>query len=233
MRKRDKAILKSNLERSLLVYAGAAGAAGAGVLALASPADARIVYTPADAKIGNGISIDPNHDGTVDFTLQILSGENGSSADFALVAYSSVAHQNGVVATPEGPFARALPSGAQIGPKRQFTEDEAVLFDELIKFGNSNTRFTYWTGPWAKGGQGVRNRYLGLKFKINGKDHFGWAKISTAPPFSGDVLKGYAYETKANKPIVAGDKGTGASLGHLALGAHRLSAWRRPVATEK
>lgn len=219
--KKRAAALTTILERNLKNYATAAGAAGVGALALAQPAAAKVVFTPADAKIGNGIGIDLNHDGVVDFTLQILSGGNGSSEDFALVAYSSIAHQNGVVATPQGPYARALRAGDKIGPKRKFTEDEAVLFDRLVKF-RSSSRFTYWTGPWAHDGQGVKNRYLGLRFKINGEVHFGWARISGAPPFSGDVLKSYAYETVASRAIIAGDKG--ASLGQLARGVSAKKA---------
>jgi hypothetical protein len=50
------------------------------------------------------------------------------------------------------------------------------------------------------------------------------------------VLTGYAYETVANKSIVAG-KTKGAdvvavqlvSLGHLAQGASAISAWRTPT----
>jgi hypothetical protein len=57
-------------------------------------------------------------------------------------------------------------------------------------------------GRWPN----VKDRYLGLEFKINGKIHYGWARLSvqvnktkiTATP------TGYAYETIPNKPIAAG-----------------------------
>jgi len=83
------------------------------------------------------------------------------------------------------------------------------------------------------GGKGVKNRYLGLKFKAGGRFHFGWARISVkrAPPLLRvtAVLSGYAYETVPGKPIIAGktkspdvialpvDTEAG-TLGHLALG---------------
>jgi hypothetical protein len=87
-------------------------------------------------------------------------------------------------------------------------------------------------GPWAN----VANRYLGLKFQIKGKTHYGWARM-TVKLSRADItatLTGYAYETIPNRPIVAGKtKGPDvitvqpASLGHLAAGAAAIPAWRR------
>ena len=65
-------------------------------------------------------------------------------------------------------------------------------------------------GQWVGKGSGVRNRYLGLKFVIHGKVHYGWARVSVTlghrrqyEDATGTVT-GYAYETIPNKPIVAG-----------------------------
>jgi hypothetical protein len=87
------------------------------------------------------------------------------------------------------------------------------------------------TGPWAD----VQNRYLGLKFKIKGESHYGWARLNVqlnGGPITG-TLTGYAYETIPNKPIIAG-KTHGkdeATLGHLATGASAIPAWRvKPTA---
>jgi hypothetical protein len=81
------------------------------------------------------------------------------------------------------------------------------------------------SGQWIN----VTNRYLGLKFKIDGKFHYGWArlnvKVARHPPSILVTLTGYAYETIPNKPIIAGKtKGPDvitvqpATLGKLALG---------------
>jgi hypothetical protein len=53
------------------MYALAAGAAGVGVLALAQPVEAKIVYTPAHRVIGPDMKylLDLNHDGLTDFTI--------------------------------------------------------------------------------------------------------------------------------------------------------------------
>ena len=88
----------------------------------------------------------------------------------------------------------------------------------------------YFHGHWVN----VKNRYLGLKFQIKGKTHYGWARLSVqAISQISATLTGYAYETIANKPIIAG-KTNGpdvitvqpASLGHLAAGASAIPVWR-------
>ena len=88
-------------------------------------------------------------------------------------------------------------------------------------------------------GSNVSNRYLGLKFTINGKTHYGWARLNVSFQINQGrgtlkaTLTGYAYETIPNKAIVAGrTKGPDvvtlepASLGHLARGASAIPAWR-------
>ena len=110
-----------------------------------------------------------------------------------------------------------------------------------------------WRGPWANGGRGVKNRYLGVKFTSGGKVHFGWARITiTIPDPNRKVFKvllsGYAYDTIPGKAIIAGqtkalttmqsspmkfwriptpDAPQLPMLGALALGVPGLSIWRR------
>jgi hypothetical protein len=74
----------------------------------------------------------------------------------------------------------------------------------------------------------VKNRYLGVMFKIKGKIHYGWARLSVQVQFPLTItatLTGYAYETIPNKAIIAGKtKGPEdtaeqtATRGRLALG---------------
>jgi hypothetical protein len=93
----------------------------------------------------------------------------------------------------------------------------------------------------------VTNGYLGLKFTVKGKIHYGWARLTVqvlGRAFIKATLTGYAYETIPNKAIIAGrTNGSNdnsvdpvvlaaptpqpASLGMLALGAHGVPLWRR------
>jgi len=72
---------------------------------------------------------------------------------------------------------------------------------------------------------------MGIRFKIKGKSHFGWARLSVTEAAIGPAyhriyatLTGYAYETIPNKPIIAGRTHgpdvilKRATLGALALG---------------
>ncbi len=102
-------------------------------------------------------------------------------------------------------------------------------------------------GAWLK----VDKAYLGLKFVIKGKVHYGWARVRMTHVYLDAILTGYAYETIPNKPIYTwplretndveeSDRGPGASLtnpipdapqpaslGMLALGAQGVPLWRR------
>jgi hypothetical protein len=124
---------------------------------------------------------------------------------------------------PRGPGPAPLPKGAVIGPGLTL-DGNATCMGFMLSW--------YSTGPWL----GLKDRYLGFEFYIDGQKHYGWARLSMQDFFCylciGRIL-GYAYETVPGKPIVAGDEGntTDASveptLGALALGAPALDLWRR------
>ena len=70
--RRKRSLLSAAMESRLLSYTAAASAAGVGTLILAQPAQAKVVYTPANIKIvqnGGLITFDLNHDGIPDFGL--------------------------------------------------------------------------------------------------------------------------------------------------------------------
>lgn len=211
-----------------------------GVLALAQPAEGEIIYTAAHRVIGRNSSynLDLNHDGMTDFILT-----NRYSCDIGGCFYDfggfGAGSGNGIAVGPDY-LARALRPGARIGFNQHFLSGNRQLVSV----------FHYSTGKYRQGGYwvNVSNRYLGLKFKIKGKFHFGWARLSVKvqkAKITG-TLTGYAYETIPNKAIIAGEtKGPEessieqsnsalkaptperATLGLLALGSPALSIWRR------
>ena len=231
LRPRKTARISDSIHRQLNMYALAASAAGVGMLALAEPAEAKIVYTPTHEKLIGNVPIDLNHGGKADMRFANLGGgRSGSYYSFLSARYANLSTTPEFVDTGKG-FAVALHAGEQIGPQRQF-RSAGVLWNEKVihSFTNHSTRTT-WSGQWANGGKGLKDRYLGIKFAINGKFHYGWARVSVTISESKvtSLLTGYAYETIPNKPIVAGktkgsdivavqpDAGQG-SLGRLALG---------------
>lgn len=216
------------------MYALAASAAGVGVLALARPAEAKIVYTPAHKNFSQypPLGLDLNHDGTVDFYLA-LGGEATSDGlrSYALVyPPRGFQSENQDVATAKGGFepAVALRAGSRIGPGRLFGSYD-LLVEHFSRFGKDGSGSNVWADQWANGGNGLKDRYLGLKFVINGQTHYGWARVTvttSGKTFITATLTGYAYETISNKPIIASKtKGKDVmtvqrgGLGQLAAGA--------------
>jgi hypothetical protein len=248
--------LSTNLDKNLVSYAIAAGAAGVGLLALAQPADAKIVYTPAHKNIGTKTFIDLNHDGINDFKITLIRtshceggctttglrhGTAFNATYFFLNAFG-VAKDNQVYG--QGKLASALPAGVQVGPKSKFPGGNLMA---EVNAASGNRQGS--SGAWVGTGDGVQHKFLGLKFKIEGKIHFGWARFNVTVPAQGATIQatltGYAYETVPNKPIITGKtKGPEAdgeatsasvsvplpalaSLGLLARGCSGLVAWRR------
>jgi hypothetical protein len=225
LRPRKTATLSESLQRQLNMYALAASAAGVGILALSVPAEAEIVYTPAHHKIthGGSFKIDLNHDGITDFTL-INTFSTTTSTFRSNLSIRPAAGNGGEGWTGDRPYASALKLGAAIGPADYFPGKQMASV-------NVGPAEVYYVGSWVN----VKNRYVGLRFKIKGKIHYGWARLSVQVENHRVVgtLTGYAYETVAGKPIKAGqikDEDDAliqpASLGHLARGASALSAWR-------
>jgi len=128
----------------------------------------------------------------------------------------------------------ALRAGAAISSRQQkLYAGGTMIRNEVLASG----------GWWAQ----VWNRYLGLKFEINGNTHWGWARLTVRNRNGEDItatLTGYAYETVAYKGIIAGkthgndDDPVGksainqngprhATLGHLAAGIPALANSRQ------
>lgn len=219
------------------------------MLALSEPTEAKIIYTPAHVTIGVGQSykLDLNHDGITDFTLMDTKRSGDSTAFYSL--FERPAGGNAVVARYDHNhlfrLAKALWRGARIQAGRPFYDGYALMASVLYGPGGTASY-----GSWVN----VRGRYLGLRFKINGQTHYGWARLSVNLGGQGRgvtaILTGYAYETIPDKSIIAGEtKGPDdnsidgpdvaltapapkrATLGALALGTPGLSIWRREDST--
>lgn len=223
----------AGLEKSLSAYASAAAAAGVSLLALAPSADAKIVYTPANITIpinGGPVFIDLNHDGTADFSFsQTLATFVDSRPTRLRVGGKNPSNQvwgKGIlgVRSSYGVFASALRKGFKVRPNKSYFQKAPgwVMF---------SAGGTYYGGASYGQWLNTQHRFLGVKFMAGSQIHYGWARFTVAATAT---LTGYAYETIANKPIIAGKtKGPDVitlepvTLGHLAQGASVVAAWRR------
>jgi hypothetical protein len=191
--------LSDSLHRQLNAYAIAASAAGVGILALAQPAEARIIYTKDQKVIGrhalHAYNIDLNHDGINDFSL---TWTDLTSAYRLLLQVGGFGSRNQVVGAG---YAQALQAGSTIGPKRPFWSGFLMVEAK----GSKKSDYTSFSGGWVNS-QHVQNGYLGFRFPIKGKLHYGWARCTVRTSTNGatTILHGFAYETIANKAIIAG-----------------------------
>ena len=237
--------LPVSVHHQLNMYAIAAGAAGVGMLALVQPVQGKIVYTAAHNSVLPSINLDLNHDGIADFRLCRSdnayrctgTGPFRPPGFFSALLARPMNKLNGVVGQGSFDFAAALVAGKPIGGKRAFPTGDSVM----AAFSESGPSSIY-AGPWLN----VTKRYLGLKFVIKGKIHYGWARLNVHWKYPQKaILTGYAYETIPNKAIIAGatkevddenqpadvsfntNAPEPATVGMLALGAPGLSIWRR------
>jgi hypothetical protein len=221
-----------SLHQRLNSYALAASAAGVGMLALAQPAEAKIIYTPAHKRVQfyHRLVIDLNHDGVPDFAL---SEHVTSLTTYVGLSLDVITKPSGNKVVGKKIYASDLRAGVKIDGSQPFLSGVDAMAANFCT--RTNQKCGFYLGPWANGGKGVRGRYLGLKFVVHGHTHYGWARFNVSVSLAklSATLTGYAYETIPNKPIIAG-KTHGkdvitvepASLGHLARGASAIPAWR-------
>jgi hypothetical protein len=242
-----RSISNHQLQHRLNLYALAAGAAGVSMIALATPSEAEVIYTPAHASLGckGTYGIDLNQDGVADFTLQNACKVQhvGFYTFFSDLISVTPAHQNKVVISSAFNFAAALSSGTKIGENHgQRAQSNNALMART--YGYNNESQPYYYGPWLR----ASSRYLGLEFQINGETHYGWARLSVKWNHREHLLSigrtGFAYETEPNTPILAGQtkeevnansaepgnatpaRAAQNRLGVLALGATGVPLWR-------
>jgi hypothetical protein len=246
---RSAATLSTKTDKRLLGYVTAATAAGVGALAMAQPAEAKIVYTPAHIPItynGPPVQVDLNHDGIIDFSFIAASGTceharkqihklGCSFGSFYAVAVQT-GNEIGSSQTFNGAQCAALIHASRlIGPGKKFKSSEAELHGA---FGTSG----FFASECPFTGRGNSGGFLGLKFVVGSNTYYGWALVQLTT--TGPVLGGYAYENTPGASIAAGaTKGADeadasqapalttpkpATLGLLANGARALPFWRRP-----
>src|SRR5215467_337610 len=124
---RNRTSLNSLLDNKLLAYASAAGAAGVGLLALAQPAEASVVFKTVHLKIGPSTFIDLDGDGVKDFEFQRVFSTlcEGSHCGRTQVVfsyghlYASGANAGNQV-WGQGNVVSQLAAGVSVGPNGQF-----------------------------------------------------------------------------------------------------------------
>ncbi len=195
----DKLILKK-----LASYTGFAAAA---MLLLPSNSHAEIRYVdPDDVMIYNdnrAYDIDLNKDNITDFKIG-LNTFSYFSTTFYTYYYSSmtmrrVMNDNRVMAFDD--FVTKLSENMYIGPNGQW-DDVAVFCEGTGSYFDVTTR-----GNWT---EDAYKKFIGIKFKISGEDHYGWIRASVHSTMYNMVVTvhDWAYEDEPGVSIKAGQTET-------------------------
>jgi hypothetical protein len=199
----------SNIQKRL------AGVALAGGAALAFPAssDAAVVIVPVDFESSPSIAVKNVTAGPF-FNLNVTAALNDGL------------YGNRVSATSTGSFLYAggnpgaLPGDYSIGPSPEWQTGNGTL----SSYKASGKGPGGPSGNWPGGGE---QRYLGLRFTVDGHAYYGWAAIATttdADTASFRISK-IGYETDADTPISTIPEPS--SLALMALGAAGVLAMKR------
>jgi hypothetical protein len=198
--------LSESMHRRLNMYTLAASAAGVSLLACSPPAEAKVIFTNTWIPITPTTAttnIDMTNDGVADF---VISNHRIEKCSFSFCSYATMKvlpqHSHNEV-WGNGSYAAALRSGVTVGSKGQFKPGHEVMAKATFDQGTEGSAYGS-AGPWKQ----TTNRYLGVKFIIDGEVHFGWVRIDVAEAVGGiyAAVSGYAYETLPNKSIVTGQK---------------------------
>jgi hypothetical protein len=239
-----------NLHRRVDIYSLAAAAAGVSVLALAIPAKGEVVITRKKIAIPEGppIGISLANNGIDDFTFTLSTFYSASTHLARTLRVNNASGGRGVVGSfrigDNRRYASALIRGAKIGPSANF----ASLYPGNRVEASYSISGGRLVGKW---GGGAKNRYVGVRFLLQGGIHYGWIRLSVDTGTGRSLnmsatITAYAYETVANTPVLAGtavsvaekpkpevqtpqdtSNQPGPSLGMLAAGADALPIWRR------
>lgn len=241
----ERKTTSNSLNRQIGLYSVAAAVAGVSMLALAEPSAAEVVVTKKSipipmSPIGSPelVKVSMANNGIDNFSFWLYSDAPISDRGFLLAAAGQ--HDGIMIGGDFYAEALALPRGANIGPSVSFfsASGSGALIEATQSSGSVRGPRGFWGGN-------PKNKYIGVRFQINGQTHYGWIRVTVTTnlsvhgPFLSGTITGYAYETVASKAIKAGTAGiaatevqatkpqAGPSLGMLAAGAEGMTLWRR------
>jgi len=164
---------------------------------------ALIIYTDIEPDfVSNNLNayyeLDLNNDGIAEYTFSLW---DDAITDYLLM--KSPPESNNTMITVVPWYVNALPlnNGSEIfnlnGTRNGEIYEKWAVFTVGNCFGGESGCLYDWKGK--------DNSYVGLRFIINGKTHFGWARLDVRSSTEW-VIKDYAYNAIPDEPILSGQK---------------------------
>jgi len=193
------------LESKLKTYSAIA----AGVVAATSVSNAQIVYTDVNPDVmlsDSSYMIDLNQDAVGDFNVIHIAYSYGSTSFLNLIGLQAL-NNNEVLGDTivSSTYSDISFYPAMLDANDDIEENGQIWF-------NSSYGMMYYNGVYGsynfKGGdwQNATDKYLGLRISINGKWHYGWARLDITSNGTAFIIKDYAYESSPETQIWAGVK---------------------------
>ncbi|MFI5171028.1 MAG: T9SS type A sorting domain-containing protein [Chitinophagales bacterium] len=228
-----------NSAKKLAGYSVMAGA----FLATAGDANALIVYHDEDPDFESTVNelyeIDLDDDGTVDVTLYpfqyVVSGSTtgglfGTSfVNDVFAIPGSGNYVAGSVGAANYGYPYALDSGSVVDDAQSFLSYSADPRGYgLLSLAYSRNNIIdgvpaqlFYSGNWIGG---VDDKFLGVKFDIDGDYHFGWIRMDVGSDNASFTVKDWAYEAVADAGIETGQT-TGGVTSIETIGAGQVTAY--------
>ena len=165
-------------------------------------------YDIEDETVGSNGSyeVDINNDGTPDFTISQNHSESTSTYSsysnlFDSVRIDGSQSQNKILKSSSSSYAQLMNTGDVVGLSTTYSSYNTQEFINNVQLGyyaySYGSSYTY--GSW-EGEEG----YLGVKFDINGNNHYGWIRLEVFSYYSGFTVRDFAYETIPDYEIETG-----------------------------
>lgn len=120
----------------------------------------------------------------------------------AVNTYSTVINTFYGIWTMSAPAANN--QNVNIGPSNKWmSTDYATMAWHFDRQKNSAPSSEFTVGPWVA----KQDSFLSLKIIVSGKTYYGWARLDADSTGHNITIKDYAFNTKPDEPILAGDKG--------------------------
>ncbi len=213
-----KKLYKKNAGK-LTAYSAMAGA----FVALSTDANATVVYTDitdVDMVLGDGLPIDLDDNGVIDFLIIDQSNTGGNWTWVQMYGYTASGYGNdnnkalgyfgGILS-----YASALGSGDAINSDGSFIANVG---------GNEAVLVSVYSGVNYGQFIGANDKYVGVQFDIDGDIHYGWIRVDCDVTPTTATIKDWAYEDAVEATIDAGQK-DGGIIAIITLNESQVSAY--------